>query len=184
MLEVGEYCDLGNSSDRLIRFGPYAGKQCTYDCKIPNETNPPKCADIDPPSINEGEYLPFRWNMDTTSSAAKITNSCSNNPGKIDANSMICTFDISNGLQKTRTITAACNTSHSLFTKKIMKYRNTYLDDIGSPFGKNVIVFDRTFTNGIYGEYKIELSKISYKMCGNSNVYTSDDRVCQYNFVV
>jgi len=55
------------------------------------------------------------------------------------------------------------------------------------PFGRYVAIFDRATTQGIYGEYKIELNKITYDTCagGSSTVRVSSDRtVCQYNFVV
>lgn len=58
---------------------------------------------------------------------------------------------------------------------------------ITKPFGRYVAIFDRATTQGIYGEYKIELKKITYATCiGGTNTATSsyDGTVCQYNFVV
>lgn len=186
VVELGEDCDLGNSTDRTIKYGSNRGKICTADCRIEGSTDAPKCMDIDPPSINEGEYFPFWWNVD----AKKVTTatSCSaGNDGKILSSSMQCTFKIYNGKRGTtdpvKTFTIPC-ASDSWFDKTIMKFWAA--KQTVKPFGRYVALFDSAITNGIFWEYKIELSKIDYTTCnGSSSTRKSyDGTVCQYNFVV
>lgn len=140
--------------------------------------------DIDPPSINEGEYFPFWWNIDTT--IVTTANSCaSSDNGKVLASSMQCTFKIYNGRRGTTdpvsTFTIPCNTDQ-WFNNNLMKF---WADQQSvKPFGRYVAKFDAGATRGEYGEYKIELSKITYSVCGINGTQSYDGTVCQFNFVV
>ena len=60
----------------------------------------PMCAWIDPPSIQAGEYLPFRWDLEVDSSL--LTNSCSDaSAGKVDKDTLMCHFVLYNGSERT-----------------------------------------------------------------------------------
>lgn len=112
IVEINEDCDLGTSTDRTIRNGANKGRICLTTCRVKDSTDAPKCMDIDPPSINEGEQFPFRWNVDMN----KVTTatSCSDaTAGKVLSNTMQCTFSIYNGKRGTtdpvKTFTIPCN---------------------------------------------------------------------------
>lgn len=186
-MEINEDCDLGTATDRTIRNGANKGRICLTTCRVKDATDAPKCMDVDPPSINEGEFFPFWWNIDIN----RVTTATSCNDataGKVLSNSMQCTFSIYNGKRGTtdpvKTFTIPCN-ADQWFDNQLMKF---WIDQQSTkPFGRYVAIFDRATTQGIYGEYKIELNKITYDTCagGSSTVRVSSDRtVCQYNFVV
>jgi hypothetical protein len=140
--------------------------------------------DIDPPSINEGEFFPFWWNVDTNK--VTLSSSCNtSDAGKVLASSMQCTFKIYNGKRGTTdpisTFTIPCNSDKGFDTTLMRFWRDK--QDV-KPFGRYVTLFDSAAINGIYGEYKIELNKITYSVCGVNGTQSYDGTVCQYNFVV
>ena len=186
VVEIGEYCDQGPNGG-TITAGIYKGRVCTSDCKLTDikPTDVPKCADIDPPSINENEYLPYRWNLDLNK--VSTTDTCdASNAGKIKS-TFVCQFKLYNGKNGTtspvKTWTSDCKIN-SWFDNKLMSFWTNKFKS--NPYGRSVLLIDNNITNGIYGEYKIELARIVYQVCQwNQWVSTvSDDRLCQYNFVV
>lgn len=63
----GEQCDPGNPLLGIRPSGVPAGKVCRPDCTF--DDRPPgapevKCSYIDPPAINVGEHMPYRWDME------------------------------------------------------------------------------------------------------------------------
>ena len=186
VVEVWEYCDEWPNGG-TIRNGQYKGRVCTSTCKLtdPNTDDVPKCADIDPPSINENEYLPYRWNIDLDKVTTATTCNASNE-GKIKED-FVCQFKLYNGRDGTskpiKTWTADCDTNE-WFDNKLMSFWTTKFPS--TPYGRSTLLIDKNITNGVYGEYKIELSKIVYQVCQNGSWVSSisDDRLCQYNFVV
>lgn len=68
IVRVGEMCDPGNPLLGIKPAGVPAGKVCRPDCTYgdqpPGMTAQVKCAYIDPPAINVGEYMPYRWDME------------------------------------------------------------------------------------------------------------------------
>lgn len=188
--EIWEYCDYRASNiahsngQYMITNGVYKGKYCTTNCTIIWETDAPACMDIDPPSINEGEYFPFWWNIDN--SETNVVSSCSSTTSDaVLKSSMMCYFSIYNGKRGTTdpvigNIALPCYTDQ-WFDSQLMSYwktKSAWSD------GRKVVIFDADTTKGIYGEYKIELNKITYKTCNNAATQSYDGRVCQYNFVV
>ena len=72
------------------------GKQCTKSCNVINTIGnvvftyePPSCTEIDPPSSMEGEYFPFRRDIDD----ANVVSTCTKD-GQILRESMSCQFDL------------------------------------------------------------------------------------------
>jgi len=100
---------------------------------------------------------------------------------------MKCYFNVYNGKRGTsdpvvKDIALDCYNQDSNFNTQLMSYWKTKSNDAD---GRKVVTFDSKTTNGIYGEYKIELNKIEYATCDNPTVKkVYDRRVCQYNFVV
>lgn len=114
------------------------------NCRIENETDAPKCADIDPPSINEGEQFPFRWNIDN--SETKVVNSCSSASSEaVLKSSMQCFFNVYNGKRGTtdpviRDIKLDCYNQDNNFNTTLMSYWNTKSSDAD---GRKVVTFDK-----------------------------------------
>lgn len=55
----------------------------------------PQCAYIDPPSIQQGEYLPYRWDIESNISVVSSVVSCVR-LGQILKDSLTCDFTITN----------------------------------------------------------------------------------------
>lgn len=83
-------------------MGSNVGKTCTQSCTLADMSftgDLPKCSQIDPPSIQEGEYLPIRWNLDQSSTNTNMTTTCNaSTVGKInsDPNTLKCNLEIYN----------------------------------------------------------------------------------------
>lgn len=198
--EIGEACDLwsANGSTQLIPSWVHAGKQCTQSCNVINTIGdivltyePPTCTEIDPPSSMEGEYFPFRRDIDDTN----VVSSCTKD-GQILRESMSCVFDLYAGkwwtLSPLKTFATPCyNVSN--FDWALLSTFNSLAAD---KYGKSQIMLDSSLIAGIYGEYKLRLKKIDYKVCagtGNTNGWvvpyntfndSYDETICEYNFTV
>lgn len=198
--EVWEACDLGsaNGSNSTIPSGVYAGKKCTIWCNVINTNGwvvmtyePPSCLDIDPPSVMQGEYFPFRWNIDTSS----LVTSCSKD-GQIIADSLSCVFDLYNGKWWTtkaiKSMTLPCRSTQD-FAGTLMSEFNKFAN---WSYGRSQLMLDSWLLWGVYGEYKIRLKKIDYQVCNGSwtangsiapfNTFNDsyDETICEYNFTV
>lgn len=172
-----EECDVENmASDRDY---PWHGQTCR-NCRIVENTASVWCFDIGNAnlSVQEDEYLPFRWKVDT---ATKTATSCNdNNVNKIKINSPYCTFEIYDyNEQKVDTIKKYCNESSDA---AIFGYFSKYT----AGAYKYAELINNVITRGIYGEYKIRLAQVDYEYCdGNSFVPgTPIKRVCETNFTV
>ncbi len=64
-----------------------------------NDGDEPQCAWVDPPSIQVGEYLPFRWDLELSDMVDADASSCNDLDGgaQIPGGTMFCTFEIYNG---------------------------------------------------------------------------------------
>lgn len=135
----GEQCDPGNPLLGTKPSGP-AGKICRPDCTF--EDRPPgmsadvKCSYIDPPSINVGEYMPYRWDMEYDyyrpggAGYGQATSSCSSdeNDTRIDTSSINCEFSLSGPNGTTRTWVKKCydNPNLSLINTAFSSAKNIY----------------------------------------------------------
>jgi hypothetical protein len=94
---------------------------CTSSCTlkgikpVENDTNSvdsaPKCSFVDPPSIQKGEILPFRWDLEDDSETIRSDKSCTaENVGKIRFDdSFICHFKVSTPTSKDYFYTMPCS---------------------------------------------------------------------------
>lgn len=88
-------CDKGPNGG-LITVGTYAGKQCTSACTVKGvNLQSPQCAYIDPPSIQQGEYLPYRWDIESNISMTNSVATCST-VGQVLKDSVQCEFTVTN----------------------------------------------------------------------------------------
>lgn len=200
--ELGEACDLGvnNGTNATIPSGAYAGKKCTASCNVINTIGdvvmnyePPSCTELDPPSAMEGEYFPFWWDIDDTNVVTTCTQA-----NQVLRDSMNCYFDLYAGKGGTtsplKSITAPCyNVSN--FDWNLL---NVFNAPSASKYGKHSLILEPNVINNMYGEYKLRLKKIDYKVCVGTGGQTSDgsvtpfntfndsydETICEYNFTV
>lgn len=190
-VEAGEVCDDGAANG--------ANSICTASCRLRGfDISEAKCAEIDPPSIQAGEPLPFRWNLE----ADATTTSCGVGAiGKIKEDTLLCRFTIVNaaGTQVDQ-FTKPCTTQelkqkawYNDFARTLSETnpdaRNMLSRSQGnSAWDSSIIENGRT----VYGEYAIALDQVSYQICtsnGSGSSFSSNriyntDRVCQYNFAI
>lgn len=191
----GEQCDPGNPLLGIRPAGVPAGKVCRPDCAF--DDRPPgfraqvKCSYIDPPAINVGEYMPYRWDMEYGSyqeggsSYSSATTSCTSEPndGRINKNSLVCEFSLTgpNGASKVWTQPCYSNAGLPLIQTAFQAAKIRYDMNI-FPGG-----FDAKQITGAYylglGEYRIEMRTISGRLCNGTSI-AMEDRVCQMNFGV
>lgn len=57
----------------------------------------PVCAWIDPPAVQAGEYLPFRWDLEIETDDLVARNACDTSVGKVIEDSVLCHFTLQNG---------------------------------------------------------------------------------------
>ncbi|HMY80778.1 MAG TPA: SdrD B-like domain-containing protein [Candidatus Absconditabacterales bacterium] len=197
IVEVGEMCDMGiaNGTAVTITGGRFQGKSCSENCnavdnicRVISKKNTPECTQVLSPDIMEGEFLPFWWDI-TNNQIISNTTKCT--MGKIPADSVKCHFELYNGKSGTTTspitsfIVPCINPS--LYDKPLLGGFNPLS---ASYAGRSMLQLTSKYTNGIYGEYKLQLTKIDYAICNNSGstqskTITSTDRViCEYNFTV
>jgi|GEM_PF-4525520 len=100
----GEQCDPGNPALGISPSGVPAGKVCRSDCTFtdrpPGMTAQVKCAYVDPPAINVGEYMPYRWDMEYgynelgANGWNDATFNCSSLPNdtRVNKNTLMCQF--------------------------------------------------------------------------------------------
>ena len=160
-----------------------------------------KCDYVDPPSIQFGEHIPFRWSLEKSQNIQSLLTCGSNgfDATKVNvvADTLICEFSLKDARGTTYTFTRPCaqkldyNSSNlrlfSRFTLAGTNFGNAYSRAMGASY---IPASDRSskFTN--YGEYQISLEKIYYTQClsagsgyiTQSKVY--DRRVCSYNIAV
>lgn len=199
--ELGEACDLGtqNGTNTSIPSGVHQGKKCTINCNVVNTIGnvilsyePPSCTEIDPPSVMEGEYFPFWWDIDDSNVVTECTAS-----GQVLRSSMRCYFDLYAGkngtLSAVKTIETSCY-SPDLFQGTLLSPFNSLSAD---KYGRYQIPLASSLINNTYGEYKLRLKRIDYKVCANSGALdngsvspyntfndTYDETICEYNFSV
>jgi uncharacterized repeat protein (TIGR01451 family) len=200
--EVWEYCDMGPNGG-VITVGSNVGKTCTQSCTLADMSftgDLPKCSQIDPPSIQEGEYLPIRWNLDQSSTNTNMTTTCNaSTVGKInsDPNTLKCNLEIYNSKNwVTSTPVAKFQVDCLKNTLPWVRLFETFAKEISSSDGSTSYLFTTDKVAGIYGEYKIVLKSIDAQECRavawsawtgvtyqfqNRNSY---NRICAFNFAV
>lgn len=159
----------------------------------------PKCNQIDPPSIQEGEYLPIRWNLDQSEMTNdNMTSICtSSTVGKINADPEMlkCNLELYNskdGLTATPVAKFTVNCLKN--TLQNTKLFQSFNKQINVSDGSTSYLMTSDKVNGIYGEYKIVLRSIDAQECrpvanGTTTSYqfqnrNSHDRMCAFNFAV
>lgn len=212
--ELGEACDLwsANGTNATIPSGAHQGKRCTAGCNVINiigpvwsgrdiivdgqvigTYEPPSCTEIDPPSAMEWEYFPFWWDIDDSNVVTTCTTKW-----QVLRDSMSCVFALYAGKWWTttpiRVISAPCyNVSN--FEGSLLSVFNPLAN---SKYGKHSFVLEPGTINNTYGEYKLRLRRIDYKVCNwtgrqtvngtvtpfNTFNDSYDETICEYNFTV
>jgi len=159
--------------------------------------NEPKCTEIDPPSIQVGEYLPFRWDLELGEAVDEGAYSCADIIGddkRIPGNSLKCTFEIynwSSDLPVTTIPDVPCMEDKWL-EDNISLFNDFPFEEGNTPMWKSYVPIDERLTEWVYGEYQIVLSEVSYLACWEwdsgavREIYSwvSNDRICSMNFAV
>ncbi|MFZ2151142.1 MAG: hypothetical protein WAZ12_05195 [Candidatus Absconditicoccaceae bacterium] len=186
-LDAGSYANDGYSCENCA-----IKKQSYYEA--------PACNGISTTlSVQKGEVLPFRWELEGNNIVDE--NDCSDaDNGDILKDSLRCTFKVFNGknnLQEdddpTLRITKDCDVDerdgHQMFD-----YFEDLADEIyhslDNAFGKYYFTANNSnngfLVDNTYGEYKLVLDKVSYDYCDGSDEEkgTEIDRICEVNFAV
>jgi cysteine-rich repeat protein len=195
-IDPGEMCDDGiKNGKRSI---------CTSTCTLkwirpvpPTTDDPPKCAFIDPPSIQLGEILPF-WRGIEDDSEVTSQNLCTAaGEGKIPQSSLRCHFTVDAPDGTKYTFDESCTTDK---LKSVWWYSDLQKDlwEQFSPQRGQSYIDTSKRSAQVYGEYTITLDKISYAICVETAAATTTSparyamdfdqayewRVCQFNFAV
>lgn len=160
----------------------------------------PVCSEIDPPAIQVGEYLPFRWDLEVSSEVdmqAKTCQDISSNKN-IPGGSLYCNFAIFNGSSLDDPI-IRLDRIPCIGDKWKEDGVRLFQDIPGvkglSPLGKWYTKIPDASTKGIYGEYQIQLTSVEYERCtidgsgakiskGERAYGENDERICAMNFAV
>jgi cysteine-rich repeat protein len=176
----------GTPSSLCAKWGIIDAKYCV--------DNEPRCSEIDPPSVMQGEYLPFWWDLELGNEVDLAATSCATlRTGKtIPGSSLLCTFELYNGAtrQEIATIENVPCTRDRWNEQGVQLFDD--FKDLSSAhrLWSSWIQLTEHLTKGIVGEYQIVLSEVAYETCewGNSSqrIYkgVSDERVCAMNFSV
>lgn len=193
--DAGEACDDGAKNGT----GSICSLSCTLKWFSPTiKTDaPPKCASIDPPSIQLGEILPFWWAMEDDVDIIATTECRAWSEGKIPASSLRCYFTVQAPDDTTYKVEEPCTTDA---LKTVAWYDDLQKDLWVQLSPKRWQSYTRTNkrTADSYGEYTITLDKVTYALCTKTAPATSwssvsyamaygqsyEGRVCQYNFAV
>ena len=187
-----EQCDDGNTIN---------GDGCSSSCRIDTCTGNNcggintganiigiLCESIDPPSVNVGEYLPFRWTMETPDSKVKFVNNCGQaEDGKtniIKSDSVddpICHFAMRNGKGEVVEFSRYCFgkqdlQQYPLFNSfldtrpvTLKHYLSAYTDPLkwGTSFIGPANWKEREDRKqlSVLGEYALGLTKTTFKTC-------------------
>lgn len=160
----------------------------------------PVCAEIDPPALQVGEYLPFRWDLEATDDVDLRAQSCKDISASktIPGGSLYCNFGIFNGSSLDAPI---IELDHIPCLADKWKEDGVRLfNDV--PGVKNMNYMGRWYTKidqidtkGIYGEYQIQLMSVDYERCsidasgakltlGERAFGENESRICAMNFAV
>jgi uncharacterized repeat protein (TIGR01451 family) len=200
--ELWEYCDMGNNG-WTISYGSNKWLVCTRSCTIESvllSGELPKCSQIDPPSIQEGEYLPMRWNLEQTNNNIHITTQCTstNDVWKIksDANTLKCNLEIYNAKNGKTSTTPIATMQVDCLKNSLqwVKLFQAFAKEISSSDGSAQYFFTKDKIGWVYGEYKVVLKSVVAQECisitnGSGVKYqfetrTSHDRMCAFNFAI
>ncbi len=190
----GEQCDPGNPLLGIKPAGVPAGKVCRPDCTFGDRpsgiTVGVQCSYIDPPSINVGEYMPYRWDMEYGyyrpggAGYGQATSACTSNTGdvRINIDSLDCEFSLNgpNGASKTWVQKCYSNPNLPLINTAFSSAKIKY--DLPNPGGLGAVQITGSYYLGL-GEYRLEMRVINGRLC-NGNALTLGDRICQMNFGV
>jgi hypothetical protein len=148
----------------------------------------PKCAYIDPPSINQWEYLPFRWDLELWDNVDYQARTCDtiDSTKQIPAWSMLCTFRLYNWVSREAVseITKPCaenewkENDSTLFEDFVFEEQTLW---------RSSFRMTDSITNWVLGEYQLDLEQVDYVVCGSwlaSFRGVSDNRICSMNFAV
>ena len=192
-MNLPEQCDPGNPLLGISPAGVPPGQVCRSDCTYGN--TPPglnaqvKCSYIDPPSINVGEYMPYRWDMEYGFyltggyGYGTATTSC-NATGdvRVNKNTLRCQFTLQGptGIKKIWEQGCYDNPHFPLIDTAFNSAEALY--GLPYPGGRGAVQITGSYFLGL-GEYIIEMKVISGKLC-NGTTIAMGDRVCQMNFGV
>lgn len=200
-----EQCDLGENMKVISGFldnnGTPAGSQSNRGlvcnaCTIRNNTGSfayraPACLRTNTSiSIQVGEILPFRWDLDKNNSSIIDGNSCNGQKNVILEDSMKCLFAIYNG--KSEKIISFRNISCNIDERKNQPLYRYFLNNpklsAGRSLGKYIRQYvDTGLVKNVFGEYKLALETVSYNYCDNNSqqqIGIPLDRVCEVDFTV
>ncbi len=193
VVDAGEVCDRGPSG-WLILTGAFAGRQCNSSCGIPGR-QAPTCAYVDPPSIQQGEYLPYRWDIESNVSTALTVASC-RTAGQIVKDSVQCEFTVTNAKWDTlASWIKGCDdkeTSNLRTSAHSQSMTSLWYTAGNYPAMNGWSTRQSPATFWWLGEHKMSMKVINFKTCSQnaqgtweavSNVNTNQ-RVCEMNFAV
>lgn len=173
-----EDCDDGNQNGN--------NGSCSSSCRWENkESKTPACFYINNKniSIQENEWLPFRWKLDNKKNPVVRDESACTRTRQWSIKNVRCTFVLSNWENKDINLdmnNVDCNDKAS---GAMFKY---FSDSTKNAFGIFAKKIDNNITEGRYGEYKLTLKKVTYDYCDNGDweKEISIDRVCEVDFAV
>lgn len=160
----------------------------------------PVCSEIDPPSLQVGEYLPFRWDLEATQDVDMHAQSCTgiSSSKTIPGGSLYCNFAVYNGSSLDDPIITLDHIP-CLADKRKEDGIRLFTDVPGVKdmhyLGRWYTKIDQVDTKGIYGEYQIQLTSVDYESCGidasgatvsiGKRAFGENDaRICAMNFAV
>jgi len=183
----------------------------TQFCKTnpENNTEEPLCAYIDPPSIQEWEFLPFWYDLELNPKFSEV-DSCSwpLDEGAVVKWSSVCHFSLSNGQSEDRvTFTLPClpdeerkdrwyqanpwyNDNPKLILSSMLNEAMVSMwwdGNMVADLARWYIQMNRNIVQWTYGEYQISLYSIEYDRCDaqwDVESHRSDQRLCAMNFSV
>lgn len=177
-----------------------SGDGCSRRCEREEEDYfPPACFSINNGniSVQEGEKLPFRWNLEIkpkTLENKNINHQC--DPGDIKRDTMKCTFKLYNGDKtqaggdEAKTFIKDCYNidGRSAYSNLFDYFKNSSaFASQAKAFGRFGFDITHAVTKGIYGEYKLVLDEVDYEYCGDDEQRHSGKpvgRICEVNFAV
>ncbi len=155
----------------------------------------PQCAYIDPPSIQQGEYLPYRWDIESNISMTNSVATCST-VGQVLKDSVQCEFTVTNGKEATiASWTSSCTQTDT--TDLRTSAHNQALSSMGYT-SANQPAMDgwssrkSPSTLSWLGEHKISMKVVNFKTCNKNGTgaweavanVSTNQRVCEMNFAV
>jgi hypothetical protein len=141
-------------------------------------------------SVQRGEILPFRWDLDKSVNTNLTAGNTCTQPNSIPVGTMMCTFSFyapneMNPGSHIAQFTTPCFGDSWGNDVYFNFFKNTFADS-NNALGR----YQWTLPNSLnkYGEYKVRLDRVQYQYCNQNLQFIPNpqivDRVCEVNFAV